>query len=144
MSDWEALDWVLSVINGIDVSECATPDEAKRHIYGELISTRPRRIEMKMPTCEVCGEREAIGVACVPGVPYSAAYCEPCLECGAHPLNIVVALVVMLGGLENAHEGVGWMVEDTCLARGIALPDFHAMVAKTIKDEEEYWARTER
>jgi|HubBroStandDraft_5_1064220.scaffolds.fasta_scaffold23187_6 hypothetical protein len=33
--------------------------------------------------CEVCRKNMSIGVACVPGVPYSASYCVECLQAEA-------------------------------------------------------------
>lgn len=44
MERWRALDAILSLINGIDVSDCKTPEEAKRRIYGVMIGTRPNDI----------------------------------------------------------------------------------------------------
>lgn len=52
-------------------------------------------------TCEVCGKNAAIRVACVPGVPYSAAYCQACLDANAHPLSALIANTVCCGGLDK-------------------------------------------
>lgn len=38
-----------------------------------------------MLACETCKNEPGIGVACVPGVPYSASYGERCLRENAHP-----------------------------------------------------------
>jgi len=41
--------------------------------------------------CETCGSTEPIGVCCVPGVPYSAAYCGKCFAEDASPFGILRA-----------------------------------------------------
>lgn len=54
--------------------------------------------------CEVCNENKPIGVACVPGIPLSVAYCERCLREGIHPLWAIRANVACCGGLEHMHD----------------------------------------
>lgn len=39
---WRAIDAVLVRLNDIDVSDCKTPNDAKRRIYGAMIGLRPR------------------------------------------------------------------------------------------------------
>jgi hypothetical protein len=58
-------------------------------------------------TCEVCGTEQAVGVACVPGIPYSAAYGRECLLRGAQPYHIVRANVACCGGLAYMMEWYG-------------------------------------
>jgi len=41
-----------------------------------------------MTDCETCGSNTPVGVACVPGIPYSAAFCRKCLEEGASPFHL--------------------------------------------------------
>lgn len=74
--------------------------------------------------CEVCLQNEAIGVASVPGIPYSAAYCTECLKANAHPWRILVAEVSCLGGLEYATEWFKLMVEGTCKRLGKTIEEF--------------------
>ena len=64
--------------------------------------------------CEVCNKNEAIGVACVPMVPISVAYCTKCLEANAHPWDILVSITASCCGLKNCGEEWKFMVEDTC------------------------------
>ena len=51
--------------------------------------------------CEVCHKETAFGVACVPCVPYSAAYGGNCLKENAHPYHILRAEVIICGGVEE-------------------------------------------
>lgn len=61
--------------------------------------------------CEVCDEREAIGVAAVPGVPYSAAFCQECLTAGALPYWIAVSNTALAGGDLGLAGTVDWWQE---------------------------------
>ena len=63
--------------------------------------------------CDVCGVNPQIGVAAVPGVPMSVAYCEECLRANAHPYGILVINTALLGGYEHAAEWWQQMVDDT-------------------------------
>lgn len=67
-----------------------------------------------MSTCEVCGKKEAIGVACVPFVPYSASYCQQCLSMNAHPWWILVGNTALCGSYKGCSEEWKQMVKDTC------------------------------
>ncbi len=51
--------------------------------------------------CEVCKQEPMVGVACVPGIPYSAAYGQKCLEMGADPWGIVRINIKCCDGPEN-------------------------------------------
>lgn len=51
--------------------------------------------------CDTCKKGKTVGVACVPGVPMSAAYCKECLEEGASPIGILRANVACCGGVER-------------------------------------------
>lgn len=55
---------------------------------------------MSKLTCEVCNKEPALGVACVPGIPYSAAYGRECLKQRADPYPIIRANVECCGGTE--------------------------------------------
>ena len=63
--------------------------------------------------CDVCGKNEAVGVACVPMVPCSMAYCQECLQANAHPLSGLIANTACIGGLEHANECWVKMITDT-------------------------------
>jgi hypothetical protein len=69
--------------------------------------------EINMPLCEVCNKNKSIGVASVPGVPYSAAYCKECLEANAHPLFIIIANTACCGGLDKCSDWWKEIVNDT-------------------------------
>jgi hypothetical protein len=52
--------------------------------------------------CDVCRERPSVGVAAVPGVPMSCAYCKECLQANAHPLYVVIGNTALVGGYDQA------------------------------------------
>lgn len=80
------------------------------------------------PLCETCKKNKSIGVACVPGVPYSAAYCQECLEANAHPWGVLVANTACLGGWEEAADWWKDMVLATCKHLNKTLDEFKAAV----------------
>lgn len=88
--------------------------------------------EDKQLMCEVCNKEKAVGVACVPAVPYSAAYGKNCLEANAHPWHILVANTAMMGGLEYACEEWVQMVQDTCNHLDRPIKRFQREVKATI------------
>ena len=78
--------------------------------------------------CECCNKNEAIGVACVPMVPCSVAYCRECLKANSHPMNILVANTICIDGLENANEEWKQMVLDSLKYQGKTLEWFNEQV----------------
>jgi hypothetical protein len=69
-------------------------------------------------TCNVCEDELALGVAAVPGVPISVAYCRSCLQANAHPLWILVANTASAVSSAESwrHDAADWwqgMVDDT-------------------------------
>lgn len=63
--------------------------------------------------CNVCEERTAVGVAAVPGIPMSCAYCRECLVANAHPLGIVIANTACCGGYDRCSDWWQHMVDCT-------------------------------
>lgn len=90
------------------------------------------------PICEVCKRNKAVGVAAVPMVPMSVAYCRECLEANSHPLHILIANTVCVGGLERASEGWKQMVMDSLKHQGKTLEWFNGQVQEGIKNMNEY------
>jgi hypothetical protein len=88
----------------------------------------------KPTVCETCNVRESIGVCSVPGVPYSAAYCQECLTADAHPWHALVANTACVGGLENS--AIWWqeIVNHTLKHLGRTLEEFNADVDKLNAD----------
>ena len=82
--------------------------------------------------CETCETRNAIGVAAVPGVPYSAAFCQECIKAGAAPYWIVVRNTALIGGLDNAADWWKNVVAATLNHLGKSSVDFAADVAADI------------
>lgn len=84
-------------------------------------------------TCNVCGKNEAVGVAAMPGVPASFAYCRLCVNANAHPYPMIVNNTAMIGGLDDAADWWREMVECTLRHLGIERSKFDA-------DVDEYMA----
>jgi len=62
----------------------------------------------KVAVCESCKTAQATLVISVPGVPYSAGYCQECLNHNSHPMGILIANTAAIGGLKNA---AAWWTE---------------------------------
>jgi len=86
--------------------------------------------KIKLPICEVCNKNQSIACACVPGVPYSAAYCKECLEINVHPYHILIAGTICIGGLERAAFYWIKMVENTLKFLNKTKEDFNKDVKK--------------
>lgn len=93
---------------------------------------------MENPTCEVCNKAESIGVCCVPGVPYSAAYCRGCLEANAHPWFALVANTACCDGFDKTNTEWQEMVKATCTHLGRTLDQFGQEVATAIVEMNKY------
>ena len=65
------------------------------------------------PDCQVCGEDREITVCAVPGVPWSAAYCQECFDANAHPYHIVVSNTWASGGYDECADWWQGIVDDT-------------------------------
>ena len=92
-------------------------------------------MKKKKLICEVCKKNEAVGVACVPGIPYSAAYCKDCLKADAHPLGIVMANTICCGGLDQCAAWWKEIVEHTLKHLNKSLDWFNSEVEKELKKE---------
>lgn len=86
-----------------------------------------------MGKCDVCDTNEPVGVACVPGVPMSVAYCQACLQANAHPWWALVNTTAMCGGLDKMVDEWRFMVEDTCKHLGKSMAEFNADVVKSVE-----------
>jgi hypothetical protein len=87
--------------------------------------------------CNCCDDRQAIGVAAIPGIPMSVAWCYPCLQSGAIPYWAAVANTSLIGGIEAAAEWWKDLIEDTLAWHKKTLEEFNADVAEEIKREAE-------
>lgn len=97
-----------------------------------------------LPTimCQCCGHEPSIGVAAIPGVPMSIAWCVTCLQAGVVPPWVIVAELALSPGVEAMAD---WWLD------GIAAPTLHhfdkgfdwlmAEVEKDRAEEAAYWAR---
>lgn len=90
--------------------------------------------ELPELTCECCNVNKAIGVASIPGIPMSIAWCRPCLDAGAIPMWAAVCNTAMAGGYEHAAPWWREVVDDTLAYFGVTMEDFNAMVAAEITE----------
>ena len=87
--------------------------------------------------CEVCEKEPSVGVACVPGIPFSAAYCNGCLQANALPWWLMVAGTARAGGLKETNDEWKKMVMDTCAHLGRPLEEFEKEVEYAPHDPDE-------
>ena len=86
--------------------------------------------------CSVCEAEPAVGVACVPGVPFSASYGRRCLIAGAHPWGILVANTACLGGWDRAADWWKEIVLTTCRHLDRSVEEFKKAVTSSIEELE--------
>jgi len=82
--------------------------------------------------CEVCNKNESIGVAAVPMVPISVAFCKECMDVNAYPWWVLVANTAIIGGYEKCCKQWQEMVRDTCIHLGRDIQLFHEEVKEKI------------
>ena len=88
--------------------------------------------------CDTCGKSPIRGVAAIPFIPMSVAYCQECLSANAHPWWALVANQACIRDpLEDSHPEWQQMVADTCAHLGKTREQFDADVAESIAKEQE-------
>ena len=93
--------------------------------------------------CSVCKVRQAIGVACIPGMPYSDAFCQVCLQAGAIPYWAAVCNTALCGGWANVNDYWNEVVWDTLRHLNISPVDFSLDVWKDMEAQDEYFSDDE-
>lgn len=87
--------------------------------------------------CDVCGTRGSVGTYSIPGMPMSAAYCNSCINIGAHPWWALVAKVALSGGWDQMaipyRLAFERLVENTCKCLGRTMQDFNADLQKEVE-----------
>ena len=68
---------------------------------------------MSISQCQVCGEVKETAVCAVPGIPFSAAYCQECFDANAHPYDLVVTNTYISGGYDKCVDWWQEIVDDT-------------------------------
>lgn len=89
--------------------------------------------------CEVCKQEPMVGVACVPGIPYSAAYGRECLNRRADPYEIIRINVACCGGVEHVADwalGTMTFVDGEYITLRAAL-ERYPLTKEELMDEEE-------
>jgi hypothetical protein len=79
--------------------------------------------------CEVCHKRKSVGVASVPGVPMSVAYCRHCLLNDLQPMEVLIAHTACGG--ESLATSISWwrlLVIHNLLEQGCTLQWFNSQV----------------
>lgn len=84
--------------------------------------------------CDTCRE-PAVGVASMPGVPASFAYCRQCLHANAHPYGMVVANTAMIGGVGQAAEWWLEIVHATLIRLGKDRMEFERDVTEEMESQ---------
>ncbi len=87
--------------------------------------------------CDACKENEALGVAAVPGVPMSVAYCRECLQANSHPMYVLIGNTACCGGLDNTVDEWQQMVMCSLHHQDKTLEWFNEEVRKSIEKEAE-------
>lgn len=94
------------------------------------MSTTMNKSELK---CEVCNNEPSVGVASVPGIPYSAAYGRECLQRRADPYWIIRANVACCGGVEHTAD---WALDTMTFADGQYMTLREALVRHPLTEKE--------
>lgn len=99
---------------------------------------------MVLGLCDCCHENPAIGIAAVPGVPMSIAWCRTCLEAEVAPYEILVANTACCGGIEATAEWWSELVKRSLSYHKKILPEFLEDVAKALDKLEGFSGCSER
>lgn len=95
--------------------------------------------EIRFHICGCCEqEKPIVGVASVPGVPLSIAWCSDCLKSGAIPYDVAVANTACCGGLDQCNEAWRAIVDATLHYFKKSLDEFTADVQADIKAMQEF------
>lgn len=87
-------------------------------------------------TCNVCDKKGVAGVAAIPFIPMSVAYCRECLNANAHPWWALVGNQSIIGDpLETTHPEWQRMVHDTCAHLGKTVEDFNRDVLEAMNED---------
>lgn len=91
---------------------------------------------MSTGTCGCCDkDKEIVGVACIPGMPMSIAWCVDCLRSGAIPYGAAVTNTAMCGGLDKTNKEWQALVAVTLDYFDKTPTQFNEDVAKEMADE---------
>ena len=93
--------------------------------------------------CAVCSSRQAIAVCCIPGMPYSDAFCRECLVAGAIPYWAAVCNTALCGGWAHTNEYWDAVVWDTLRHLNISPVDFSLDVWEDMQAQDEYFSEEE-
>jgi hypothetical protein len=85
--------------------------------------------------CEVCNTNEAIGVAAIPGIPMSVAYCKECLEKDSYPMWALISYTACCNGLDHCAEWWKEIVGHSLKAQGKTIEWFNAEVKKCLEED---------
>lgn len=83
--------------------------------------------------CEVCNNEPSVGVASVPGIPYSAAYGRECLQRGADPYQIIRINVAICGGVDAVAD---WAIDRMTFVDGEYMTLREALTRHPLTEKE--------
>ena len=84
-------------------------------------------LDYKTAQCEVCEEEMHEGrtiVLSVPGIPWSARFCNSCRRAGAIPYHLLVANTQCIGGYDQSADWWRDIIELTLEHLGITMKQF--------------------
>lgn len=89
--------------------------------------------------CECClQEKELVGVASLPAMPMSIAWCKDCLAADVIPFWAAVVNTASMNGLDGTNDWWKDLVERSLIYHNKTKEEFDEEVAKSIADLENY------
>lgn len=88
--------------------------------------------------CECCNIHQAIGVASIPYLPVSVAFCIPCLKADNYPYWSIVANTACIGGRQQSSTVWQQMIQSTCQYQDVSMEQFDKDVQQAIAQMEQY------
>jgi hypothetical protein len=89
--------------------------------------------------CECCKKNPSVGVASIPGIPMSIAWCTECLAAQVIPIWALSANTACAGGLEQSADWWKELVERTLKYFNKSLEEFNSLVAEDQKTLDAYY-----
>lgn len=98
-----------------------------------------------MEKCECCNEeKKIVGIASIPGMPMSIAWCQECLESGVIPYWAAVSNTALVGSYENSAEWWKELVDLTLKKFNKTMEEFTVDVTADIENMNRYFEEQEQ
>ena len=82
--------------------------------------------------CDCCNKEPPIGVAALPGIPISIAWCSKCLAANIIPIWAAIANTACIGGMNGAADWWKELIERSLVYHNYSREQFEANVAHEI------------